>query len=402
MRTKTGLLVAILLGLSVLLWGCGGSQDVSTTTSGESTSTAVTQATTTTEAVATLTISAALKGANAVPAVKTSASGTLTLTIKSDGTVDYVLTLKKLSNITVARLRQGKAGTAATGTALFTLYDGPTKKGAFSGTLAKNSFTAADLGGSLKGKAIADFVTLVKSGQVYLNIGTTTHASGALRGQLAVTATATTTTTGASTGSSSTETTGGTQTSSSQGAGAAALTALFTKYQQTASVSLDFSATTADGTVTSGKMWEQAGKKMKIQTTANNVVNVMIIDQVANTMTIYQPATKQGMKTTVNIPVQDPESYAKDLNVGNVQDLGTENIDGDTCRVIQYTTTTGTNNTTATAKMWLSEKLGFPLKVEVTDSDGATTIIQYSNVKVGDLSSDTFKVPSDVKITTAP
>jgi hypothetical protein len=38
--------------------------------------------------------------------------------------------------------------------------------------------------GPLKGKTIADFVALIKAGSVYLNVGTTSHPSGEIRGQL--------------------------------------------------------------------------------------------------------------------------------------------------------------------------------------------------------------------------
>jgi hypothetical protein len=39
-------------------------------------------------------------------------------------------------------------------------------------------------GGPLWGETIADFVALIKAGSVYLNVGTTSHPSGEIRGQL--------------------------------------------------------------------------------------------------------------------------------------------------------------------------------------------------------------------------
>jgi outer membrane lipoprotein-sorting protein len=396
MRAKTGLVAAALVCLAILTAGCGGDAASTTTTSIGASTTALEQESTSTTFAGTLVYTATLKGANEVPVVKTSATGTLTLTVASDGSrVDYVVTIKKLTNVTVARLRQGEPGNSSG--VLVTLFEGPTKTGTFTGTLAEGSFTAADLGGPLKGKTIADLVDLIESDQVYLNVGNSSHKSGAICGTLAPTSAAESSTT--TLASSTTEG----QSGSTSGSGSQALADLFGEYKQTKDVALDFAITGSGGVVSSGKMWSQAGKFMKLETKISGAVSVMIIDLAANTMIMYDPATKQGMKTTVSVPLQDPSSYADDVNVSDIQDLGTEKVNGETCRVVQYTTSTSTADaTTITVKMWLSEKLGFPVKVVTTSADGTTTTIEYSNIKVGSLPDDTFKVPSDVKITTTP
>jgi outer membrane lipoprotein-sorting protein len=340
-----------------------------------------------------------LTGANEVPAVKTSATGTLTLTVSADGSaVDYVITLKKLSNVTVARLRQGEPG-ASTGV-LVTLYDGPTKSGVFSGTLVEGSFTDADLEGPLKGKTIADFVDLVESGKVYLNVGNSSHKSGAICGTVVASAAEPDTTTTTAASSSATSSSSTSEGQSTGGDDSKALADLFSKYKQTTDVALDFAVATADSQAIAGKMWSQAGKKMKVETSVSNIVSVMIIDLTANTMIVYQPSTKQGMKTKIDLPLQDPSSYANDVKVSDMEDLGTEEVNGQTCRVVQYSTTI--DGAKVKAKMWMSEKLGFPVRVMSTSADGKTTTIDYTNIKAGTLPNDTFKVPSDVKITTTP
>jgi CHRD domain len=191
---RKSLLAAVVLGLVVVVGGCAGTAASTTTSSIESTSTTLTQESTTTlpessttlattASAGVLTFSAALSGANELPAVTTSASGTLSLTVDANGsTVHYVLKLNGLSNVTVARIHAGKAGT--TGSTLLTLFSGPTRKGIFAGVLAQGSFTANSLGGTLKGKKVADLVALIKSGEVYINVGTSTHSKGAIRGQL--------------------------------------------------------------------------------------------------------------------------------------------------------------------------------------------------------------------------
>jgi hypothetical protein len=103
--------------------------------------------------------------------------------VPADGSsVHYVLTVSNITNLTLARLHEGKAG--ATGTTILTLYGGPTRSDVFSGVVTQGSFTAAQLGGSLRGKTVADFIALVKAGSVYLNVGTSSHPLGEIRGQL--------------------------------------------------------------------------------------------------------------------------------------------------------------------------------------------------------------------------
>jgi hypothetical protein len=193
-----GVAVAVVLGFGLLE---GKKSTDPTTTSfkpAPSTSTTVDQAfststtttslsapTTTSTSLAngTITYSAILSGQNEIPALSTSASGTLTLTVAADGSsVHYVFMVNKIANLTLARLREGKAGTI--GATLLTIYGGPTRSDVFTGVVTEGSFTADQLGGSLRGKTVADFVSLMKAGSVYLNVGTTSNPSGEIRGQL--------------------------------------------------------------------------------------------------------------------------------------------------------------------------------------------------------------------------
>jgi hypothetical protein len=126
---------------------------------------------------------AEMNGTSAVPAVKTSATGTLQLTLSGDGLkVQCVLSVQKLRGLTFARLRVGAKGKI--GDEIVTLYAGPTKKTLFSGVVADWSFTADNFVGPLKGKTMADFIALVEGGSVYVNVGTTKNRDGELRGQL--------------------------------------------------------------------------------------------------------------------------------------------------------------------------------------------------------------------------
>ena len=204
------------------------------------------------------------------------------------------------------------------------------------------------------------------------------------------------TTTSSAAGAQTTISTAATQ---GQTSGAQTLADLIGKYKQAQSLSLDFTVTTPGGTSASGSMWAETGKMLKIETTVGSLQEVMLINLTDNTMTMWQPATKQGTKIKAPTTFSDPTSYLKDVDASKVQDLGTADLNGQTCHVLQFTRTDATGSTTV--KMWLSESLGFPVQVTSTTADGKTTTMSYTNVKVGSLPSDTFTVPADVKIVSA-
>ena len=188
----------LLTGFSVFLLlaaaGCSLRPASSTTTSSPSTSSSSSTSTvapTTTTSLAlssttsttTETYGATLSGKNEIPTRSGSATGFVSFTVDSAGTtVAYVVLVDNINNVTLVKIHEGKAG--ATGAAIATLFGGPTKSGSLSGVLSRGSLTAADLVGPLKGKTIADFLKLVTSGQLYVNVGTTTHPSGEIRGQI--------------------------------------------------------------------------------------------------------------------------------------------------------------------------------------------------------------------------
>jgi hypothetical protein len=183
------LLIVLVVVLAVTLPG-GGTASSTSTSAGAGASSSTTNAgsgASTSETTAPLAsgtvFTADLAGTDEVPAVSTSATGTVSLTVSADGSsVGYILTVDNIKNATAARLHQGKAG--ATGETILTLFNGPTKSGTFSGTLAVGSLKAANLEGPLKGKTIGDLVALLESGSVYLNVGTSAHTSGEIRGEL--------------------------------------------------------------------------------------------------------------------------------------------------------------------------------------------------------------------------
>jgi len=161
------LIVALAVGLS------GGEDSAVSTTSTQSTATSLVAATYTAD----------LTGADSVPAVKTAATGSLTLTYDPDAPAfTYVLDIKGLTNPSMATIYEGAAGSA--GAAVLTLFAGPAKEGVYSGELAKGTVKETDLTGTLAGKTIGDLMALIEAGGAYVSVGNTSHPVDAIRGQI--------------------------------------------------------------------------------------------------------------------------------------------------------------------------------------------------------------------------
>ena len=126
---------------------------------------------------------ARLVGTQVVPAVHTTATATVTFASASNGTVlRYVLSVRGISNPTVARLHEGPVG--ANGPAIATLFAVPAGNGRITGALASGTLRASSLGGPLAGGRLADLLILVKAGRVYVLLGTARHPAGELRGEV--------------------------------------------------------------------------------------------------------------------------------------------------------------------------------------------------------------------------
>lgn len=126
---------------------------------------------------------ATLSGSEETPPVMSPAKGEATFTLGKDGKeLTYKVTISGIENVTAAHIHAGKKGKE--GPVAVVLYAGPKKEGAFSGTLASGEITAKDLKGSLAGKPLSALVAMIRSGDAYVNVHTTQHAPGEIRGQI--------------------------------------------------------------------------------------------------------------------------------------------------------------------------------------------------------------------------
>lgn len=171
--------LALLVLVLILVITCSGDDGaVVTTTTDDQTATTLVSGIYTAE----------LTGAESVPPVETAAAATLTLTYDAETEkLSYELRITSpLTNPSVAAIYEGAPGSS--GTAVYTLFAGPTKEGLYEGILAggepEDVIIDADLVGTLQGQTVADLIALIEEGQAYVSIGNESHPVDAIRGQI--------------------------------------------------------------------------------------------------------------------------------------------------------------------------------------------------------------------------
>lgn len=133
------------------------------------------------------TFHATLSGKEQSPQIDTPAHGTATFVLSKGGeSLSYRLSVANIDGVSMAHIHIAPAGQE--GPVAVWLYPSRppamVKKGKFTGVLARGTITAAELQGPLKGKTIADLVDDIKAGNAYVNVHTTAHPAGEIRGQI--------------------------------------------------------------------------------------------------------------------------------------------------------------------------------------------------------------------------
>jgi len=127
---------------------------------------------------------AQLSGKNEVPAVQTSATGEAEFTLPANGTMKYRVNITGISNATMAHIHMGKVG--QNGDVIVDLLNNPQSKDKDTayGMIFRGNITDSILTGPMKGKTLDDLTAAIESGDAYVNVHTTDHANGEIRGQL--------------------------------------------------------------------------------------------------------------------------------------------------------------------------------------------------------------------------
>ena len=127
---------------------------------------------------------AALSGENEVPPVQTSATGEAEFTIPANDTMKYRVNVTGISNASAAHIHQGKEG--ENGEVVADLLKTPTSKDKDTayGMIFRGNLSDSSLKGPMLGKTIGDLAAAMDAGDTYVNVHTTAHPDGEIRGQL--------------------------------------------------------------------------------------------------------------------------------------------------------------------------------------------------------------------------
>ena len=130
-------------------------------------------------------LSATLSGDKEVPPVDTNATGSAGFSQSHLGNMSYGIQLSDIEKVTAAHIHQGKEG--ANGPVIVTLFkaDNDTGTGPVKGQLVGAFITNDMLEGPLAGKSLeGDLIKAIQNGEAYVNVHTTDHPDGAIRGQI--------------------------------------------------------------------------------------------------------------------------------------------------------------------------------------------------------------------------
>lgn len=128
---------------------------------------------------------ATLNGLNEVSPTNSTGTGLLQIRMLDDNsTLRYRLNVTGISNSIGAQINSGKTG--ENGPMLVNLLHPNMSKLADTayGMIIRGNITDSSLQGPLQGKTLGDFISMMNSGNTYVNIQTTTHHDGEIRGQI--------------------------------------------------------------------------------------------------------------------------------------------------------------------------------------------------------------------------
>jgi outer membrane lipoprotein-sorting protein len=134
--------------------------------------------------------------------------------------------------------------------------------------------------------------------------------------------------------------------------------------------------------------------RMESSTPTGSTVSILRLDKKA--IWFLMP----GHKTYMEMPSYQ-KAFAKALNIpeGEVSKklVGTETLNG--YETEKYETTVKIGNNTQKRVMWISKKLGVPLRIESADK---SFILDYKDIKEGGVDDALFEIPADYQKMTMP
>lgn len=128
-----------------------------------------------------------LTGDEEVPAVDTKAQGQAIFKLSADETeLHYKLIVANIEDVLMAHIHLAPKGENG-GIVVWLYPDSPPPQlipGRFQGVLASGVITADNLVGSLAGQGMGALIAAFEAGNAYVNVHTTDHGGGEVRGQI--------------------------------------------------------------------------------------------------------------------------------------------------------------------------------------------------------------------------
>jgi hypothetical protein len=122
---------------------------------------------------------APMSGDEEVPPVDTQATGVATFKLRAEG-LAFKVNVANIDNVIAAHIHCGAVG--VNGPVGVTLFSGGPET--LNGTLAEGVITAPDLGNACGWTDLAVVVAALEGGDTYVNVHTTAHPGGEVRGQV--------------------------------------------------------------------------------------------------------------------------------------------------------------------------------------------------------------------------
>ncbi len=126
---------------------------------------------------------AILRGSNQNPPVETNAHGVFIATLSADDkSLTFKLIVANMENVTAAHIHLGDSAT--NGPVVVFLFHSETPVARQDGILSQGTVTASDFKGPLAGQAFSALINAVMDGNAYVNVHSTQHPAGEIRGQV--------------------------------------------------------------------------------------------------------------------------------------------------------------------------------------------------------------------------
>ena len=122
-----------------------------------------------------------LDGNNEVPPVNSTAEGVATFKVNGNA-INSKINITGITDVSGAHIHTGKKG--ENGDPIVDLLKTGKKTKTPGGVAIEGSFTGSDFEGSMKGKALSDLQSAMGTNETYVNIHTSDHPDGEIRGQI--------------------------------------------------------------------------------------------------------------------------------------------------------------------------------------------------------------------------